>query len=215
MTLMATMVCAGLFAQGSSTTGAGAVGATEKGAGAAALTAADPQHFIQEAARGSEMEIQMAKIAEQQAQNPKVKQLAQTIENDHQQSLKQLQPIAQAKGVSTQVSLTPHEQSMVNQMKAASGSQFDKDYVRHMLRDHAKDIQKFQHAAQSIQDKQVSTFAQNTIPTLRKHLQLTETAARELGMSQQEISSAIQTAPGGMGGTADGMQEQVGGSANP
>ena len=55
--------------------------------------------FIKDASLGNQSEITMAQLAQQKAQNSEVKDLAQMIQQDHQQAQAKLQNIAQAHGV--------------------------------------------------------------------------------------------------------------------
>src|SRR4051812_28044303 len=57
------------------------------------------EHFLKEAAVDNMCEIKMSEVAQSQATDPQVKQLAQQMIQDHQQAGDQLKQLAQSKGV--------------------------------------------------------------------------------------------------------------------
>lgn len=67
-------------------------------------------------------------------------------------------------------------------MQKASGADFDKQYMREMVKDHAKDVAEFRKAAQKVQDSDLKGWVTKTLPVLEEHLQLARTAAQTLGV---------------------------------
>jgi len=55
-------------------------------------------------------------------------------------------------------------------LQGLSGAAFDKEFVRATVEAHQKDIAKYEQEAKS-GDAQSAAMAQQTLPTLRKHLQ--------------------------------------------
>lgn len=183
---------------------------------ATTLRAADPkisdraEDFIREAAQDNQMQIALAKLAEQKARNAKVKQLAQMIQNDHQQAEQKLQSIAQAQGVKINKKLGLGHRWSLDRMKHLSGAKFDQAYTKDMLKDHVNAIKKFEKAEKNIKVPEVKQYAENTLPTLRKHLRHAEAAAAACGVSQQEITSLTRGLPSNMGGASQPGKSQHG-----
>ena len=108
----------------------------QKGAAAVAAVSATPaklssadQSLMMEVAKGGTMQLEVSKVAVQQASNPEVKALAQA-EIDEQTGLSQkLQEIASAKGVTLPSSPDAETQAMVSKLQGMSGAAFDKMYV--------------------------------------------------------------------------------------
>jgi putative membrane protein len=171
---------------------------------------ADATSFLNEAIEGNSSEIALAEIAQRKAQNSQVKQLASMIHKDHEKANKQLKPIAQAHGVSINETLDSKDHSTLERFQKLSGTEFDKAYVTDMLKDHQKDIGKYQTAARTLQETDLKNYAQNTLPTLQKHLQHAKQAAQAIGMDQSAISSIINKTPGAVGGTSDNTEIQTG-----
>ncbi len=116
---------------GSGTATAGATGSQPKGQN-------DQQRFIQQAAIGNMAEIQMSQLAQQNAQNPQVKQFAQTMIDQHTQAQNQLQQIASQSGVTLPASLDKKHEAVQTRLSKLHGAAFDKAYVDAMVKDHQK-----------------------------------------------------------------------------
>ncbi|MGN6552790.1 MAG: DUF4142 domain-containing protein [Verrucomicrobiota bacterium] len=174
----------------------------------------DAKSFVREALEGNSAEIALAEVAERKAQNPEVKQLAQTIRQDHRQANEKLQPIAQSHGISVNQPLESKHQKKLERFQKLSGSQFDQEYAKDMLKDHVKDISEYQRATQQIQQQDVKQYAQETLPTLRKHLQQAEAAALSAGVDQSTITSLTKGRSSAVGGTGE-SEEQESGTVKP
>lgn len=187
---------------------------SEAGEHAEAAHPKDAKSFVREALEGNSAEIALAEVAERKAQNPEVKQLAQTIHQDHRQANEKLQPIAQAQGISVNQPLESKHQKKLERFQKLSGSQFDQEYTKDMLKDHVKDISKYERASQQIQQQDVKQYAQETLPTLRKHLQQAEAAALSAGVDQSTITSLTKSRSSAVGGTGE-SEEQESGTVKP
>ncbi|HEX4263824.1 MAG TPA: DUF4142 domain-containing protein [Verrucomicrobiae bacterium] len=187
------LIVAGLLAAGR----AGAADATLSSKGAS---------FVKEASQGNQAEIATAELAQQKAQNPEIKSLAQMIQQDHQQAQEKLQGIAQAHGVALDPSPSWSQRRAQGKLEKLSGSDFDQQYAKDMLEDHVTDIKKFQKASQSVEDTDVKQYAQDTLPTLQKHLQHAESAAKAAGVDDSTISSITKSLPGAVGGTGESQE---------
>jgi putative membrane protein len=155
--------------------------------------------FLEEASQGNLSEISMAKIAEQRSQNNDVKNLARTLRDDHQKAEQQVQQLAQERGVTLAQEPSSGDRHTKNKLGKTSGSEFDQDYTKDMLKDHVNDIKKFSKAAEDIKDPAVRQFAQSMVPKLQSHLQLAAQTARKVGVDQDTINSYLEKATGYIG----------------
>lgn len=168
------------------------------------------ESFIKEASAGNQGEIALAQLAQQKSQSPEIKSLAEMIQNDHQQSQEKLQTIAQTHGVTLDQGLTWSQKREQGKLEKLSGSDFDQQYAKAMLEDHVNDLNKFQKAAEQLQEADVKQFAQENITAMQKHLQHAEMAAKAVGVDQATISSITSKAPA-MGGTGENPESGRGG----
>jgi putative membrane protein len=70
-----------------------------------------------------------------------------------------------------------------DQMAELSRSSFDREFVKHMVADHKKDIGDYQKEAKR-SDGQVSDYAKATLPSLQEHLETAQSLAKS-GMPTQ------------------------------
>jgi len=127
------------------------------------------QHFLTEAMQGDMAEVQMGKLAQQKGQSEDVKQFGEMLQQDHGQHLQQAEQMAQQMGVTPPQGPNAKEKAAYERMNKLSGAQFDKQFARMSVRNHKKDIAEYQKQAKS--KGPLAQFAQQTIPTLQKHLQ--------------------------------------------
>lgn len=131
--------------------------------------------FVEEAAQGGMMEVQLGAYAAAHASNEQVKKFAQRMVTDHSKANDELKAIATSKGVDIPKSLDPKHHQDMEKLQKADGAAFDRAYMEHMLKDHQKDVKKFETQAKTGRDPEVKAFAAKTLPTLQEHLRLAQT----------------------------------------
>jgi putative membrane protein len=130
--------------------------------------------FIRDAAEGNEMEIGLAEIVVRKTQNPQVREYAQHLISDHQQSNRELQQIASERGISWPVAIKKSDAHTLDKYENMSGPEMDRSVMNHWVKDHREDIKEYDKAAKHAQDPQVKQFAISSLPTLRDHLNRAE-----------------------------------------
>jgi len=183
---------------------------TSQGAGALRLQKLDPTSFIKEASEANQSEVALGELAQSKTQNPAVKRFAEMMVRDHSQNNQQLQPLAASHSVTVPTTLDAKQQKEQSRLEQLSGSQFDQEYVKLMLRDHQKDIAKFEKASQ-IDDPQVKQYVQTTLPTLRQHLQHAKRTAQVIGIDDDTVSSILKEHDS-MGGSEMNSEKESGSS---
>lgn len=126
--------------------------------------------FAVEAANGGMMEVQAGRMAQERAQSQRVKDFGAMMVQDHSKAGNELKGLAQSKGIILPDSVGADAKDHIDKMAKLSGKDFDKHYVDMMVDDHQKDVDKFERAANSLADTDLKTWAANTLPTLRAHL---------------------------------------------
>jgi putative membrane protein len=133
------------------------------------LTGADTT-FVKEAASGGMMEVELGRLAQQNATNPRVKSFAEMMVRDHSKANDELRSMASAKNMMLSDSMTKKHRDHVESMRKVAGKNFDKRYMEMMVKDHTEDVQKFEKASNTATDTDLKTWAGNTLPVLRMHL---------------------------------------------
>jgi putative membrane protein len=126
--------------------------------------------FAVTAALGGMMEVELGKLAQEKAMNPRVKSFGQMMVDDHTAANNKLKDLAVARHITLPMDMGKDMQDKVNQLKMKTGKIFDKDYMDMMLDDHKKVIKSFEKAGKELNDTEIKGFIVNTIPALQKHL---------------------------------------------
>lgn len=136
--------------------------------------------FMEHAAEGSTNEVALGKLAQQKAQDPQVKQLAETIAKDHEEANQKLSPIAQSMGVDLSKEIAKGQKKDLDDYQKLSGADFDKKYVDAMVKDHKKDVKEFDDAAKNAKNPELKAWAGEVAPKLHNHLQMAEAAQKAM-----------------------------------
>ncbi|SDM34321.1 putative membrane protein [Catalinimonas alkaloidigena] len=134
----------------------------------------DMAEFMVEAANGGLMEVELGRIAAEKATNPQVKEFGQMMVDNHSKANDKLKTLASQKGITLPTSVGEEHQKEINRLTELSGEEFDREYVKLMVKDHKADIDEFQEATDEVEDPDVKAFASQTLPTLQRHLQRAE-----------------------------------------
>jgi putative membrane protein len=146
---------------------------TARGAPHLVANAADSM-FMTHAAADGMAEVQMGQMALQKTSDPKVKQLAQRIVDDHTAANGKLRALAQQKQVTLPTAPMKDAQDKAATMNSMDGAKFDQAWTAAMVDDHQKAVKMFSDETTQTQDADVRTFAQATLPTLKSHLQMAQ-----------------------------------------
>lgn len=130
----------------------------------------DDKKFAKEAAIGGMAEVELGKLAQQKASSDAVKQFGQKMVDDHSKANEELKAAATKDGIELPTELDKKHQKMIDKLGKLSGAEFDKAYVKAMLKDHKKDVSEFQDEANKGTMSGIKEFAQKTLPTLEQHL---------------------------------------------
>ncbi len=130
--------------------------------------------FMTHAAADGMAEIQMGQMAVQKSSDPKVKELAQRIVDDHTAANAKLRTLAQQKQVTLPTAPMKEAQDKAATMNSMDGAKFDQAWAAAMVDDHQKGVKMFSEEATRTQDADVQTFAKATLPTLKTHLKMAQ-----------------------------------------
>ncbi|HEY6228473.1 MAG TPA: DUF4142 domain-containing protein [Verrucomicrobiae bacterium] len=139
--------------------------------------------FIKEAAQGGMMEVKMGQTAKDHAQNADVKNYGEMLVKDHSKANDKLSQLASQKGVNLAKEMEPKHTDMIKDMEGKQGADFDRAFIEHAVKDHRKDIAKFERASRDLSDSELKAFATETLPTLRHHLDEAERIAKSMGVN--------------------------------
>jgi putative membrane protein len=146
--------------------------------------------FIKDAAQGGQAEVEMGKIAAEKAQNAELKKFAEHLQQDHSKANQELTQLAQTLGVTLPTEPSRKENKVADRLQDKTGADFDKAFAEHAIKDHEKDITKFQKALQDTKNPELKAFIEKSLPVLRHHLEMARNAGSTVGVDQKILSSA-------------------------
>lgn len=151
------------------------------------------QDFVAKALKSGRMEVAAARTAQQRATDPRVKQLAQTIERDHTQLNGRLEaldregagmanrddePGARPTGMGAVDDAGTDDKGKIDKADKLAGLQgaaYDREYVAMQVKMHEKSIAMFEAASTKGDNAEVQALAREALPTLRKHAEQART----------------------------------------
>lgn len=151
------------------------------GALTAPAMAASDDGFVKKAAKGGMAEVELSQLAIEKASNSEVKQFAQHIVDDHQKANTELHQLAQTKGIEMPDEIGAQHKQTKKRLSKLEGTEFDKAYMKAMVKDHKDDIKEFEKQAKSGKDAELKQWAAKTVPVLQKHMQMAQSLQTQVG----------------------------------
>jgi len=143
------------------------------------------EKFMKDAAAGGMAEVQMGQLAEQHAASDAVKQFGKRMATDHKKAGDELKQLASRKGGTLPTALDASHQRLYDRLSKLNGADFDREYMKEMVKDHDKDVKAFRKEADSGKDADLKAWASTTLATLKEH----QDQAKQVQASVQAKSS--------------------------
>ena len=131
--------------------------------------------FLQKAAADGMAEVELAQLAREKAMREEVKQFAERMAADHGKANEEVKSIASSLNVQLPAGPDKKHEKALEKLKGLTGGDFDRAYMKHMVKDHRADLKEFRHEAKAKNPNEVTQFAARTVPTLQEHLHMAET----------------------------------------
>jgi len=156
---------------------------------AAGKPASTDATFLRKLAAGDLAEVNAGRLAAQKSTNPSVQDFGREMIKDHSENDDQLKSLAASNSVEVPSKPDRAEAAEAARLEQASGSAFDSEYAKAMVRDHEKTVQLLKHEIDHGQMPEVKDFAEKTLAVVNHHLAmakqleagLTSTAAPSSG----------------------------------
>jgi len=152
----------------------------------AAFADSPDSSFYKSAAEGGMFEVDAGNLAQSKGNSQAVKDFGAMMVKDHSAANDKLKSIAATKGVTLPTSASVAQMATKAKLDMLSGDSFDKSYIKSQLRAHRQTIALFKKEIASGQDADAKTFATDTLPTVRAHLQAIVKIATDAGVSTKK-----------------------------
>lgn len=126
--------------------------------------------FLVKAADGGMTEVRLGELAQQKATNKQVKEYGTMLIHDHSAANDKVKALAAQRNVTLPDAPGNEHQESIDKLAKRTGKDFDKAFMDAMTSDHEKDISMFKDASNKVNDADVKSFVDNTLPTLQMHL---------------------------------------------
>lgn len=160
------------------------------------------RRFVSKAAEEGHTEHQIAELAAQRAMSSEVKSYAEKLVQDHEKVNSELKSLASQKNVDLDVD--DDKDRAYKRLNKQSGSEFDQEFVEHMIDAHEKDIKMYEKAASDAKDPAVRSFASKNVASLREHLQQAQSIRQSLMPTGRSDSSSGRSTSGATTGSGLG-----------
>ncbi len=193
-------------------------GATSPAAPSVPAMAAAGRDFVMTAASNDTFEVEAGKMALEKTQNPAVRTFAERMVDDHSETNEQLRAIARGAGITVMMSMNAENSADLERLRVLSGREFDREYAAQVgVAAHQQAVASFEQTSRSASDAQLKSFAEQTLPHLRGHLQQAQALARQVGVPADRLRLANAAGATGNGvtdpGTGNAMDK--GGAERP
>ena len=152
-------------------------------AAAASKVTPTGRRTLDKLAQDSMAEIQVSKLAEQNASNQQVKDFAKKMVDDHQSLLNDVRSTAQHENVTLPTSVTAKQKADADRLQKLSGADFDREYMTMQLKDHHTDVSTLKTDMKKLQNPAIEQVAQKALPVLESHARDAEQTAAAIGVS--------------------------------
>jgi putative membrane protein len=169
----AAFALAGCAAEGDMDAGTAGTGM----AAAGDMTPTDRAAYVDMAAASDLYEIQAGQLAQSRASNADVRQFGSMLVEHHRMTTQQLTAAATAAGTPPSPRLMPMQQRMIAELQSASGSGFDRIFLRQQVQAHEMALALHRNYADNGDTPALRTVASAAVPIIQRHLD----RARQLG----------------------------------
>ena len=140
-------------------------------------------NFAIKAAQGGMAEVKLGQLATEKASDPDVKAFGQQMVDDHTKANDKLKEVAKGENITLPTDLDRKHKATYDKLSKLSGADFDRAYVKDMVKDHEEDVKEFQKEANKGKNDKIKGFASETLPVLQSHLDKIKTIQGKLGGS--------------------------------
>jgi putative membrane protein len=136
------------------------------------------KHFVSEALKGGMAEVQMGQLAEERAESSDVKGFGKKMVDEHTKLGDQMKQVASQIGVTVPTSPTILEQVEIKKLRGLSGSDFDREYIKAMVKAHEDDLKDFKKEADTGKSSAVKDAANHGVDMISNHLSMIQQLAQ-------------------------------------
>ncbi len=141
-------------------------------------TSANEKVFVEFAGETDLMLARLGQMAESRASDPRVKQFAHMMQQDHTQDFEVLRAVANKVGAIAPNSLDDQDKQVLRRFAGLAGQDFDRQFLKEMSDRHANAVAAYQREATRGFNGDLKAYAGKALPHLEAHLQAAQRLAQ-------------------------------------
>ena len=147
--------------------------------------------FMMTLATGGMNEIGLSNTALTKSSSDDVKEFAQKMVDDHTQAGDELKTLAESKSVTLPSAMDAKHQAENTKLQALSGSAFDMEYLKTMVKDHEMTVALLKKEAAAGKDAEAKALAQKLLPTVQGHLDMAQAMMSKMSSGKKMTGAAM------------------------
>lgn len=153
-------------------------------------TTSDDKKFIADSTQDSLAEINYAKLALQKSQDKNVREFATRMIKDHEKLIADMKPFAHQLKVKLPTGPALTDRAKYTELKAMSGTTFDRAYVEAMVKDHHNDLQTFIDEQAKTSNPELKAAVAKGENVIREHTEMIDNIAHMGGIQTPPMPSS-------------------------
>jgi putative membrane protein len=130
--------------------------------------------LLARAVHGNEMEFIFGQIGNEKSTDSTVRAFTQHILDDHRKTDDALTKLIKSKSATAPQAVDVADTTVLRQLNAVSGSDFDRRYMAAMVREYQTAVQDLQNVSANANDSELRAWAVQTLPVWQEHLQMAQ-----------------------------------------
>ncbi len=156
------------------------------------------QAFLTRAVRCGRAAVDMARLAEQKAASPSVREFARKMIADHEQTNRSLHDLAESDGAATADQADAESRQTLDALGRLGGAEFDIEYLRLQMQSHQRMAQLMQYEIGSGSDPEIQRLASAALPAIFVHLAAAHQLLDQVSMQNPQAAGAPPRKASGM-----------------
>ncbi len=128
--------------------------------------------FVMEARKGGLTEVELGKLGIAHAEDERVRDLAKHLMHEHHRANRQLVALAKNKNLEIPTEIDAERQALIDRLGDLGRDDFEREYMKAVLKDHLRSISIFQQESQTGEDRELRDFAAFQLPILQAHFRM-------------------------------------------
>jgi putative membrane protein len=148
------------------------------------------QIFLSRALQGGVAQVELARLAEQKAGSPSVREFARQMVADHEPANRTLRALAESDGAPAADQMDAEDRKTRDALSRLGGAEFDIEYLRLSVQAHQRMATLMEYVIGSGKDAQVQRAASAGLPKVFTHLAIARQLLDQTSMQNPQVASA-------------------------